>query len=196
MLFNFVYTLKNIEVFFNPYTAELFKYKIVPISIKEDKIKYLKKLGFNIELKDYELNEWEYRVKLENLEKAYNFGNGWLTIKSDDTIYELFTRLISIKYKIVGSPIVNEKTFNLYFNSCIYCDGKSTKQIYDSNLIIADKTKSVLDKDFFASNIKLSLKNIVNRFKKEKLFDFTKPFNDLSLEEQNIFLFGFREHSF
>jgi excinuclease ABC subunit A len=195
-LFNFVDTLNNIEIFFNPYTSELFKYKVVPISIKKDKIKYLKKLGFNVDLKDYELEEWSYRVNIENLEKAYNFGNGWLTIKSNNIIYELFTRLVSLKYKIVGSPIINEKTFNLYFNSCIYCDGKSTKQVYDRDLIIADKTKSVLDKDFFVSNIKINLKNVVNRFKKEKLFDFTKPFNELSLEEQNIFLFGFREHSF
>ncbi len=195
-LFKFASNFKDIQIYFNPYVTELYKYKRVPISIKKEKIKHLKKLGFKINTKDYDINEWDSRVETDSLEKAYNFGNGWITIKSENKSYELFTRLVSIKNKVIGSPRIDERTFNLYLNSCIYCQGNAKLNAYNMNLIIADKSKSILDNGFFHSNIKINLKTIINRFKKEGLFDFTKPFNQLSQEEQNIFLFGFKEYKF
>lgn len=65
-------------------------------------------------------------------------------IKSDNKIYELFTRL-SIKHKIIGVPKIDEKTFNLYLNTCTYCEGSFSKEIYNQDLLIVDKTKSILD---------------------------------------------------
>ena len=195
-LFSFVDSLKDAQISFNPYATELFKYKKVPLSIKKDRIKYFHKLGFKVNIKDFESNEWNYRVDINNLESGYNFGNGWVTIKSQNQTYELFTRLVSIDNKIIGTPKIDEKTFNLYLNSCIYCDGKGTKQAYDINLIIDDKNKSIVESGFFHSNIKINLRNVITRFEKEDLFDLTKPYNQFSQEEQNIFLFGFREYKF
>jgi len=195
-LFKFVKNLGEVKIFFNPYVTELYIYKIVPLSIKKEKIKHLKKLGFKINNKDFEIDEWNFRINVDNLQKAYNFGNGWITIKSQNRVYELFTRLVSIDNKIIGMPKIDEKTFNLYLNSCTYCQGKATLDAYDIDLIIANKSKSILENDFFYSNIKINLKTIISRFQKENLFDLTKPFNQLSKEEQNIFLFGFKEYKF
>lgn len=193
-LFDFTNHLIQPEIYFNPFTSELYKYKIVPETIKKDKINQLKKYKFDF--KQECSNEWEFRVKVNDFEKAYNYGNGWITVKSLGKTYELFTRLISIKNKIIGSPKINEHIFNLYTNSCIYCNGKFEKEAYDSNLIILDKEKSILDKGFFNSNININLKSIIAKFKKEKLFDFSKPYNKLNNEEKNIFLYGFREYKF
>ena len=195
-LFDSVKNLKDIKIFINPYVTELFKYKIVPLSIKKSKIKHLKKLGFKVNAKDFELDEWSYRVEVDDLETAYNFGKGWITIKSKNETFEFFTRLVSLKNKIIGTPKIDEKTFNLYLNSCIYCKGKAIKEAYDIDLIIADKSKSILENGFFHSNIKINLKTVISKFKKEGLFDFTKPFNELTEEEKNIFLFGFKEYKF
>ena len=195
-LFAFVDNLKDIEISFNPYVTELFKYKIVPISLKKEKLKHLKKLGFSIGTNDYRIDEWDFRVQSKEIEKAYNFGNGWITVKSAKTIYELFTRLVSIKNRIIGTPKIDEHTFNLYLNSCIYCGGSGTKESYDKKLIIKDENKSIIEEGFFHSNIKIALKSIVNRFEKEGLFDFNKPYSQLTKEEQNIFLFGFSEYKF
>ncbi|MDQ7085271.1 MAG: ATP-binding cassette domain-containing protein [Sulfurovum sp.] len=195
-LFTFIESLENIKISFNPFVTELFKYKKVPLGLKKEKIKHLKKLGFKIDLKDFEQDEWNYRIDSDTLQKAYNFGNGWITIKSENITYELFTRLVSIKNKIIGTPKIDEKTFNLYLNSCIYCDGTFSKEVYNQDLIIADKNKSILDSGFFHANIKFNLKGIITKFEKENLFDFTKPFNELSDEEKNIFLFGFKEYKF
>jgi excinuclease ABC subunit A len=195
-LFFFAKNIKEKKILFNPYVTELFKYKKVPLSIKKERLKNLKKLGFNIKTKDYEVDCWSFRVETNNLEQAYNSGSGWITIESNSERYELFTRLVSIKDKILGSPQINEKSFNLYLNSCVYCSGTGEKEIYDIDLIIADKSKSVLDEGFFHSNIKLKLKSIISIFAKEQLFDFAKPFNKLSKEEKDIFLFGFKEYKF
>lgn len=195
-LFEFVDSLTSIKISFNPYVTELFRYKIVPDSIKKEKIKHLKKLGFKLNVKDFEIDEWSYRVDTDDIQKAYNFGNGWITIKSQNKTYELFTRLVSIENKIIGTPKIDEKTFNLYLNNCDHCNGTYYKKAYNEDLIISDKTKSILDDGFFHSNIKLNLKSIITKFQKENLFDFTKPFNHLSKEEKDIFLFGFYEYKF
>ena len=195
-LFSFIDNLKNIEITFNPYVTELFKYKIVPISLKKEKLKHLKKLGFILGINDYKIDEWDFRVKSKEIEKAYNFGNGWITVKSENITYELFTRLVSIKDKVIGTPKIDEHTFNLYLNSCIYCAGTVTIESYDKSLIIKDEDKSIVEDGFFHSNIKMSLKSIINRFEKEGLFDFNKPFSTLNKKEQNIFLFGFKEYKF
>lgn len=195
-LFNFVNQLSNVSISFNPYVTELFKYKTVPISIKKAKIKHLMKLGFKLKTNDYQTNEWNYRVNTDDMEKAYTFGNGWVTIEDQNTKYELFTRLVSIKNKIIGTPNIDEKTFNLYLNSCQYCQGTNILPSYDLNSIIQNKNKSIFDEEFFQPNIKFSLKSIINKFNKENLFDLSQPFNILSQETQNIFLFGFKEYKF
>lgn len=195
-LFDFAKNLNGIQIYFNPYVTELYKYKLVPLSIKKDKIKHLKKLGFSVGAKDFEIDEWSYRVKANDLENAYNFGNGWITIVSDNFTYELFTRLVTVENKIIGTPKIDEKTFNLYLNSCIYCNGSFSKEVYDKNLIIADENKSILETGFFKSDIKINLKSTITKFQKENLFDFSKPFNKLSEDEKEIFLFGFYEYKF
>lgn len=195
-LFSFYKQLKNVTISFNPYVTELFKYKTIPISIKKEKIKHLIKLGFKVKENDYKINEWEYRVSTDNIKKAYTFGNGWVSIQDKNINYELFTRLVSINNKIIGTPTIDEKTFNLYLNSCIYCKGTDSQPAYDINLIIKNNNKSITDEGFFHENIKFSLKSIINKFEKEGLFNFTKPFKSLSEEEKNIFLFGFQEYKF
>lgn len=184
------------DIFFSPYTYELYTYKKVPLSIKKRKILYLKKLGFQLKNTDYQHDEWSFLVSTKDIETAYNFGNGWVVVIYNNQKFHFSTRLISFEYKIIGSPSIDERTFNIYLNSCQYCNGENTKNAYNKNLIISDDNKSILDKGFFTFVYKRSFKRIVNKFRSEELFDFTKPFNALSEDEKNIFLYGFREYKF
>jgi len=195
-LFDFVHLLPECDISFNPYVTELFKYKTVPFSIKKEKLKKLKQLGFKVGAKDYSENEWGYRIKTTDIEKAYNFGNGWVTVVTKKEKYECFTRLVSIKNKVIGSPKITEHTFNLYLNSCIYCNASGVKHSYDINLIVKDQCKSILDSSFLCFPLKLQVKSTITKFLKEGLFNFTLPFNQLSEDEKNIFLFGFKEYKF
>ena len=195
-LFNFVNGLENFEIFFNPFVSDLYKYKIVPLSIKKERIKNLKKLKFKVGIKDYLCDEWDYRVKIDDLQKAYSYGKGWITVKAKSEKFELFTRVVSIKDKIIGSSKIDEKTFNLYLNSCIYCNANEKLYAYDKTLLIKDESKSILEKGFLQFDLKLNLKTIIKKFKDEELFDFTKPYNRLTIMEKDIFLFGFKEYEF
>jgi len=195
-LFNFVNGLENFEIFFNPFSSDLYKYKIVPLSIKKERIKNLKKLKFKVGVKDYLCDEWEYRVKIDDLQKAYSYGKGWITVKTKSEKFELFTRVVSIKDKIIGSSKIDEKTFNLYLNSCIYCNANKKLYAYDKTLLIKDESKFILEKGFLQFDLKLNLKTIIKKFKDEELFDFTKPYNKLTIREKDIFLFGFKEYEF
>lgn len=193
---NFITDKNSYDIAFNPYTYELYTYKNVPLSIKKIKILHLKKLGFKLKNNDYLHDEWDFLVTAKDLETAYNFGNGWIVITYNNNNYHFSTRLVSIEDKIIGSPTIDEQTFNTYLNNCQYCDGSNTKKIYDQRLIISDANKSILEKGFFNFIYKPSFKRVVNKFKIEELFDFTKPFNTLSDDEKNIFLYGFREYKF
>jgi len=187
---------EDYDISFNPYTYELFTYRKVPLSLKKRKIIHLNNLGFNIKNKDYLNDEWEFTVPAKDIETAYNFGDGWIVITYNNKNYHFSTRLISLKDKIIGSPVIDEKIFNIYLNSCKYCNGESTKQVYDKQIIIADANKSILEKGFFNFVFTPSFKRVISKFQSEELFDFTKPFNTLSEEEENIFLYGFREYRF
>ena len=195
-LFAFVDSLGEVEIAFNPYVTDLFNYKIVPLSIKKDKLKHLKKLGLEVGINDYVVDEWQFRIKIKNIERAYNFGNGWITVKTKNNKYELFTRLVSIDNKLIGTPKITENSFNLYLNSCCDCNGNGIRHAYKKKLIIKDENKSILDEGFLQFPLKLQLKSVVTKFLKEGLFDFTQPFSQLNNEEKNIFLFGFQNYKF
>ena len=193
---DFLADKQDYTIHFNPYVAELFTYQVVPITLKKEKISHMKKLGFSVNPKDYNLNEWHFKIQTNSLENAYNFGNGWLTIIHNNCTHDFFTRLVSTEKKVIGSPKIEESTFNLYLNSCIYCEGSKTKEAYDINIIIKDFNKSILDKGFFKFTYKRSFKRVVNKFRQEGLFDFSQPFFQLTEKEKNIFLFGFKEYKF
>ena len=195
-LIDFIKTLKEPKFSFNPFVSELYKYKIVPNSLRSKKIKHLEKLGFDLKSMANS-SDWKFRVPAENIEQAYNYGNGWVTVTVGNNIkYELSTRLVSVSNQIIGSPYVNETTFNLYLNSCSYCKGTGYMAAYDKSLMINDESLSINDVGFFHLNIKLKLKGVINRFEREGLFDFSKCFNDLTEQEKHIFLFGFNEYKF
>ncbi|NPA72775.1 MAG: hypothetical protein GXO35_08100 [Gammaproteobacteria bacterium] len=195
-LIAFCATLEIEECYFNPYVTDLFKYKIVPKSIKKSSLKQLKKLGFDVKKAESEFSEWDCRVKADDVLTAYRFGRGWVTLKTKSGVVELSTRLVSLESKVIGSAEINLQTFNLYMNSCQYCNYEGQIAIYANDLIIAKQDLSVLDKGFFRSNIALKLKSVITKFSNEGLFDFSKPYSTLLKEEKAIFWFGFEAHRF
>ncbi len=195
-LFLFVNSLNSKKISFNPYTTDLFKYNIVPKSIKKERIANLISLGFNLKIKDASINEWDFRVETNDLEQAYNFGNGWITVLYDKQQLELFTRLVSIDNRIIGSSRITTKTFNLYCNGCSYCNSNGYMNTYDYSLIINNPLKSILCDGFFKIPLKLHLKGVIDKYRTEGLFDFSKPYSELTLDEKNIFIFGFNKYYF
>lgn len=187
-LFEFTKSLNIKKIFFNPFSQWLYKYKIVPQSIKKQVLrKYKNVTGDNFYAK----------VPLDNVELAYKYGLGWLSVEvnSGENLI-LGTRLINLEYGILGARNITPKTFSLYVNGCTYCKGGQKLAIYDTSLFISDWNKSILEQGFFSVPLKLKIKAIVACFKNEGLFDFCIPFNKLSQEHKEIFLHGFKAYKF
>ncbi|MDD4914578.1 MAG: hypothetical protein PHW13_06030 [Methylococcales bacterium] len=138
------------------------------------------------------------------MEQAYNYGNGWLSVITRNEILELSTRLVSLKHKVIGSPKITTATFNRYLNPCKECHGSGFLTFLEDNLIIENIELSILDDGFlyesisnkFKSVMRLEIKPAITKFKDEGLFDFSKQFNLLDIDEKDMFLHGFIHNKF
>ncbi|GLH60091.1 ATP-binding cassette domain-containing protein [Helicobacter ailurogastricus] len=127
-LIAFAQTLDIREIYINPFTTALFKYKKVPESLKKTYLSAFKSYP-SIPSK----NDWEYKIKMPSFEEAYSYGVGWIGVMNrKNTLLQLSTRLVSLRDQIIGSPIVDEAIFNIYLNACPYCHG--TGFLYAYNL--------------------------------------------------------------
>jgi excinuclease UvrABC ATPase subunit len=216
-LFEFVKNIEHIEKYaFNPFVTDLFIYK--RIAITDIKIRLLKLAAIDFDKiyisdkiysikKDFKkiisFSPWEMRVIANDVEQAYNYGNGWITLISDELV-EVSTRFVSIKNKIIGSPKITTSTFNRYLNSCKECYGSGLLIHIENNCLIENETASILDDDFLYNSILDNLKSVmrmeikpaIKKLNEEGLFDFSKKFNLLTTEEKNIFFHGFIHKKF
>lgn len=187
-LFNFAKSLQIKQVFFNPLSQWLYKYKIVPHSIKKQVFKKYKII---------EGDNFLCKTPCDSIEQAYQYGLGWISVKlENNSNLVLGTRLVSLKHNILGGRVITPEYFSLYVNGCKYCQGSGKLFAYDASLFVNDWNRSIFDQTFFSIPLKLKLRTIISRFKSEGLFDFEVPFNMLSQEQKDIFLYGFREYKF
>jgi len=217
-LFSFVENINEVRFYaFNPFVTNFFVYKKVAFTDAKNKLLKLSSIGFDkvyISNKIYSIKKdlktiilsdfWEFKIISNNLEQAYNYGNGWVSLILENEILEVSTRLVSVRHKIIGSPKITTATFNRYLNSCKECYGSGSLIYLDNNLIIKNEELSILDNDFLYENIADNLKSVmrieikpaIKKLKEEGLFDFSKPFNQLNIDERNIFLHGFIHKKF
>jgi len=117
---------------------------ITPLQLKDLYNKYFTKLYY-IKVKihsviDNHLNDFITEHFPFCYKDDIGRGQKFTVFRKTNKTYELFTRLVTFKNRIIGSPKLDERTFNLYLNSCIYCEGKATKEAYNIDLIIANKS--------------------------------------------------------
>ena len=187
-LFEFAKTLDIKKIFFNPLSQWLYKYKVVPQSIKKQVIKKHKMaVG----------DDFLCKVPCDSVELAYKYGLGWLSVElNGGASLMLGTRLVSLEHGILGARVITPKHFSLYVSGCDYCRGSGEIAAYDASLFVNDWSRGILEEGFLSIPLKLKLKTVISRFKNEGLFDFGIPFKSLSLEHKDIFLYGFKAYKF
>ncbi|OQW92446.1 MAG: hypothetical protein BWK78_01715 [Thiotrichaceae bacterium IS1] len=212
-LLPFAKTLNGIKFFaFNPFTIDFFVYKKIARSDMKEKLSKLSQIGFDklyISGEIYSLKKnmnkivtldpWKFKLITDNIEKAYHYGNGWLSLILSTEVLELSARLVSVKHKIIGSPRITSSTFNRYLNPCRECYGEGFLPGVDESKIIENVTLSILEDGFFKKEVadklktvmRLEIKPAIKKLREEDLFDFSKEFNQLIEEEKYMFLYGF-----
>ncbi len=82
-------------------------------------------------------------------------------------------------------------SFNAPYGACPDCNGLGFKQKIDEDLIMPDKTKSILDGGIVAYNMDASISYTqINSLAKEYNIDLSKPIKDLTKDELNLILYG------
>jgi len=82
-------------------------------------------------------------------------------------------------------------SFNAPYGACPDCNGLGFKQKIDADLIMPDKTKSIMDGGIVAYNMDASISYTqMITLAKHYNIDLTKPIKDLKKEELNLILYG------
>lgn len=189
--------LKDAPVFlYNPFVTYLEKYSRVPASIQRTVISDCR--GREIYASD---DPWTTLVKAVSFEEAFLKGAGVVATHEGSfpgaaKCRYYGVRVFSLQERLIDRIAPSDFAFNLYRNACRYCDGYGHIRSYPFD--------EWLDKGFALADSKISylgLNNILPKatiayFVKEGLFDFTVPLAELSKEEFNILLYGFKAYRF
>ena len=85
-------------------------------------------------------------------------------------------------------------SFNAPYGACPDCNGLGFKQKIDVDLIIPDKSKSILDGGIVAYNMDASISNTqILTLAKHYNIDLSKPIKELTKKELNLILYGSNE---
>ena len=85
-------------------------------------------------------------------------------------------------------------SFNAPYGACPDCNGLGMKQKIDEDLIMPDKTKSILEGGIVAYNMDASISNTqMLTLAKHYKIDLSKPIKDLTKKELNLILYGSNE---
>ncbi|MCX5470019.1 ATP-binding cassette domain-containing protein [Acinetobacter nematophilus] len=172
---------RNDHFFYNPFFDELYQFPYIDFK----KNKFIENLD----------EAWSYLVETNSFEDAFIRGKGVVATKNKDLIYHT-VRSLSVIDKHIGPLIDYKNYFNVYKNSCRICKGYGIIKSYPFDEYM-DKKYSIFDYNFLDCDLlkilpKKLIKFLINDFK----FPFDLPFNDLSLEAQNIILYGAKHINF
>ncbi len=139
-----------------------------------------------------------YDRLIQSLELAYKVGKGSLIINQDKTDYSYSENLYCFKDDIEYRELQPSSfSFNSPLGACSTCDGLGTSFEIDPDLVIPDKSKSLQEGAIAPLGIQPNGKyygNLLIRVSEKLKFSFSTPWKNLTLEQQQILLFGSKKY--
>lgn len=171
------------------------------VDITEEEVKLKKTLKHNIEaVVDRLVIREDIKGRLtESIEQALKLGEGTVIISVIDGEDQVFSEKFACPEHNIGLEELEPRlfSFNAPYGKCEHCDGLGTLLEIDENLVIPDRTKSIMD-GAMASWGDSRLKEdswtygILQALSKEYKFDLNTPIEDLPDEIVDILLYGTR----
>ncbi|WP_312458457.1 excinuclease ABC subunit UvrA [Proteiniclasticum sp.] len=171
------------------------------VDITEEEVNLKKTLKHNIEaVVDRLVIREDIKGRLtESIEQALKLGEGTVIISVIDGEDQVFSEKFACPEHNIGLEELEPRlfSFNAPYGKCEHCDGLGTLLEIDENLVIPDRTKSIMD-GAMASWGDSRLKEdswtygILQALSKEYKFDLNTPIEDLSDEVVDILLYGTR----
>ena len=133
----------------------------------------------------------------ESIQSALKIGNGVVVISIDakDMMYSQRNACPHCEISL-GDLEPRSFSFNSPFGACNECNGLGIKTEFDPDLIIPDKTKSILEgailpwSGYFATFRSAMLKDVGKRFG----FDLSTPISRMTPRQLNVILYGTEEN--
>ena len=139
-----------------------------------------------------------YDRLIQSLELAYKVGKGSLIINQDENDYSYSENLYCFKDDIEYRELQPSSfSFNSPLGACSTCDGLGTSFEIDPDLVIPDKSKSLQEGAIEPLGIQPNGKyygNLLISLSDKLKFSFSTPWKNLTLEQQNILLFGSKKY--
>ena len=171
------------------------------VDITEEEVNLKKTLKHNIEaVVDRLVIREDIKGRLtESIEQALKLGEGTVIISVIDGEDQVFSEKFACPEHNIGLEELEPRlfSFNAPYGKCEHCDGLGTLLEIDENLVIPDRTKSIMD-GAMASWGDSRLKEdswtygLLQALSKEYKFDLNTPIEDLSDEVVDILLYGTR----
>lgn len=171
------------------------------VDITEEEVKLKKTLKHDIEaVVDRLVIREDIKGRLtESIEQALKLGEGTVIISVIDGEDQIFSEKFACPEHNIGLDELEPRlfSFNAPYGKCEHCDGLGTLLEIDENLVIPDRSKSILD-GAIASWGDSRLKEdswtygILQALSKEYKFDLATPIQDLPAEIVDILLYGTR----
>ena len=139
-----------------------------------------------------------YDRLIQSLELAYKVGNSSLIVNQDGEDFFYSENLYCFKDDIEYRELQPSSfSFNSPLGACSTCDGLGTSFEIDPDLVIPDKNKSLQQGCIDPLGIQPNGKyygNLLIQLSDKLKFSFTTPWKNLTLEQQQILLFGSRKY--
>ena len=139
-----------------------------------------------------------YDRLIQSLELAYKVGNSSLIVNQDGEDFFYSENLYCFKDDIEYRELQPSSfSFNSPLGACSTCDGLGTSFEIDPDLVIPDKNKSLQQGCIEPLGIQPNGKyygNLLIQLSDKLKFSFTTPWKNLTLEQQQILLFGSRKY--
>ena len=139
-----------------------------------------------------------YDRLIQSLELAYKVGKGSLIINQDKVDHSYSENLYCFKDDIEYRELQPSSfSFNSPLGACSSCDGLGTSFEIDPDLVIPDKSKSLQQGCIEPLGIQPNGKyygNLLIDLSDKLKFSFSTPWKNLTLEQQQILLFGSQKY--
>ncbi|MBN2395226.1 MAG: excinuclease ABC subunit UvrA [Candidatus Atribacteria bacterium] len=130
----------------------------------------------------------------DSVETALQLSEGLVIVLDDQDNEHIYSENFSCPHCGISLPEITPRifSFNSPYGACPHCSGLGYTMEFDSELIVPDKSKSILEGALapWGSITGRYLYHILSGVAKHYGFDLNTPFHQLSSEQQKILLYG------
>ena len=150
-----------------------------------------KKHNIEVYVDSLKVNEKNIQRIYESIETALKYGEGLALIESEDT-KKFFNQDLACHSCGISFPEISPRffSFNSPYGQCKDCEGIGNFEVFDEDLIIPDKSKSIKEGAIAPFKDSSFYKKLIKKILADRKISDKVPFNKLTKQQQKLILLG------